>query len=353
MRVGIQLIFQNLHESLSDAEMVRGEVALGELADRSGFDFLGLPEHHFDAYSMSPDNIQTLTWLAARTTSIPLLISAAIMPWHDPLRVAEKTILLDILSEGRVLFGVGRGLARMEYEAFRQDMAEARDRYNESTAMVLQALETGVIRGEGPYYVQPEIELRPRPIASFQDRVYAVAVSQDSVESAADIGAVMMTFTQKGPEHHLPLIQHYRERFEKAQGKKPQPPVLIDFTYCNEDADVAEEVVRKHLLANYVATHHHYDMGGEHFRRTKGYENYQAQAEEVRALGLEKAAEEYINAQIWGTPGQMVDKFRKRAEALGPFASSLAISYGGMPFETATESMRLIAEEVLPAVQRI
>ncbi len=353
MRVGIQLIFQNLHENLSDAEMVRGEVALGELTDPLGYDFVGLPEHHFDAYSMSPDNIQTLTWLAARTERIPLLISAAIMPWHDPLRVAEKTILLDILSGGRVLFGVGRGLARMEYETFRLDMAEARDRYNESTAMVLEALETGIIHGDGPYYPQPEIELRPRPASSFADRLYAVAVSQDSVESAADIGATMMTFTQKAPEHHLPLIQHYRERYEKMHGAPAKAPVLIDFTYCNDDPDVAEEVVRKHLLANYIATHHHYDMGGEHFRSTKGYENYQAQAEEVKELGLEKAAEDYIDAQIWGTPGQIVDKFRKRAEVLGPFAASLAVSYGGMPFETATESMKLIAEEVLPALKQI
>jgi alkanesulfonate monooxygenase SsuD/methylene tetrahydromethanopterin reductase-like flavin-dependent oxidoreductase (luciferase family) len=353
MRVGIQLIFQNLHEDMSDADMLRGEVRLAELAESYGFDFVGAPEHHFEAYSMCPDNIQVLTWIAARTESIKLLIAAAILPWHDPLRVAEKTLMLDHLSNGRVEFGIGRGLARMEYEAFRQDMNESRERFDESAAMILEALETGVIEGNGPFYKQPKIDVRPGPNGSFKDRLFSVAVSKDSVDGAADIGAAMMTFTQKTPAYHLETIDRYRTRFQEKHGRPAPAPLLIDFTYCHQDPDTAEQVVRERLTKNYIATHHHYDMGGSHFQGIHGYETYQEQVEEIRKAGLETAAEEYINAQIWGTPSQMIDRYRERVKVIGPMTASLAVSYGGMPFEDAAESLRLIGTEVLPELKKL
>ena len=72
-----------------------------------------------------------LSYLAGRTSSITLGTGAVILPWNDPLRVAEKITMLDHLAEGRLVFGMGRGLARMEYAGFRQDMNEARERSDE------------------------------------------------------------------------------------------------------------------------------------------------------------------------------------------------------------------------------
>ena len=67
---------------------------------------------------MSPDNTQFLAYMAAKTERIQLLTGAVILPWHNPLRVVERMIVLDHLSKGRALFGIGRGLARREYDTF-------------------------------------------------------------------------------------------------------------------------------------------------------------------------------------------------------------------------------------------
>lgn len=157
MKIGVQMVFQSwgYDETVTDAQVVDEEVRLAVLAEQLGFDALWPVEHHFEDYSFCPDNFVVLANLAARTQSIGLGTGAVILPWNDPLRVAEKASLLDHLSGGRLLLGFGRGLARREYERMGIDMDTSRDRFDEAAAMVLDALETGVMRGDGPYYPRP------------------------------------------------------------------------------------------------------------------------------------------------------------------------------------------------------
>ena len=120
MKVGVQMIFQSqgYGPEVGDGQVVADEVRLGVLADELGFDALWPVEHHFEDYAFCPDNTLFLAHMAGRTRRISLGTGAVVLPWNDPLRVAEKISLLDHLAGGRVLFGVGRGLARREYQGF-------------------------------------------------------------------------------------------------------------------------------------------------------------------------------------------------------------------------------------------
>ena len=200
MRVGLLMVFQNFEDRISDTEAWERDIHLAGLAEPLGFDMLSAVEHHFFNYAMCPDNTQFLAHMAAKTESIGLLTGAVILPWHNPLRVVERMIVLDHLSKGRALFGIGRGLARREYDTFGVDMNEARDRFDEASRMILEALETGYIQGEGPYYPQPRTAIRPRPSRSFVGRVSQVAMSPDSVTQAARLGVKMVVFSQKAWE---------------------------------------------------------------------------------------------------------------------------------------------------------
>jgi len=99
-----------------------------------------------------------------------------------------------MLSKGRLRLGLGRGLARREFNAFRLSMDESRGRFDEAAPMIVKALKTGFIEGDGKYYKQPRVEIRPRPQHSFDGRIYAVASSEDSVDSAAKLGAHLVMF---------------------------------------------------------------------------------------------------------------------------------------------------------------
>src|SRR4029077_13721120 len=105
-----------------------------------------------------------------------------VLPWHDPLRVAEQVAMLDHMSRGRFIFGIGRGLGRVEFTGFRAPMEESRGRFVESAEMILRGLETGVCEDDGPLVKQPATPIRPAPYKSFRGRTYAAAVSPESIE---------------------------------------------------------------------------------------------------------------------------------------------------------------------------
>ena len=138
MHVGTATIFQNPGKFTSDYRVYRDELRLADLAEPLGFESIWGVEHHFTDYTMCPDVLQFLTYMAGRTTSMKLGSMVCVLPWHDPIRVAEQVCMLDNLSDGRMIFGVGRGLAKVEYDGFRVDMNESRTRFIESAECIPQ-----------------------------------------------------------------------------------------------------------------------------------------------------------------------------------------------------------------------
>ena len=187
MKVGIQNVFP-AHKDYNDRDMYKRETRLLIEAEGMGFDIIWPVEHHFFDYSMCPDNMQYLSYIAARTERMELGTGAVILPWNNPMRVVEKMVLLDHLSDGRAVLGLGRGLSRREYAGFGVDMAEARERFNEAAAIVIQGLETGIVEANTSYYQQARIEVRPRPFKSFKGRRYMVCMSPESFSVAAALG---------------------------------------------------------------------------------------------------------------------------------------------------------------------
>src|ERR1700684_1991854 len=123
-----------------DVALFNEHMALGDLAEPLGFDSLFALEHHFTGYAMSPSPAQLLSYYAGRPTRSQRGTAVIVLPWHDPVRVAEQIALLDILCGGRCVFGFGRGAASVEYEGFRIPMGEARPRFAEAAEIVVKAL---------------------------------------------------------------------------------------------------------------------------------------------------------------------------------------------------------------------
>ena len=357
MEVGLQFIFQNTHEGLSDADMMRKETEIALLAEEVGIDFLLLPEHHFDPnYSMMPDNTQWLAYLAGKTNRIKIGTGAIILPWHEnPTRVAERVILLQILLGDRFLLGFGRGLAREEYRAFGIDMATSRERFDEAAEIVLDILETGVAEYDTKYFKQSRTEVTPKPEFGYRDRgFFSVAMTPDSAMAAANIGGTMMSFVQLPWEQHHAAVEAWRTRFKQVHPHKdPGAPVFSDFTYCHEDPAVAEEVTRKYLSKYYQSVISHYDFDGTHWGNTQGYQAYEAGAKAIQEVGLDAACEGFVQSQAWGTPEQIIKKWAKRHETTGDLRPAMAVSYAGMPFDMVADSLRLIGEKVAPELRKL
>ncbi|CAB4856726.1 unannotated protein [freshwater metagenome] len=355
--VGLQFIFQNTHSDLTDAEMMMKETGVVLAAEKHGMDFCMLPEHHFNPnYSMMPDSMQWLSYLAGITSKIKLGPGAIILPWWDnPTRVAEKIAMLDIILGDRMMLAFGRGLARQEYKAFGVDMGTSRQRFDQSAEIILDILDTGIAEYDTEFFKQTRTEIHPAPVRGFRERgFWSVAMTPESGQAAANLGATMMSFVQLPWEQHHAAVEAWRERFhEMHPGKPTGAPVFSDFTFCHEDPEYAKEIATKYLSDYFLSVIKHYDFDGTHWGETEGYGAYQAGADAIREAGLEAACQGFVASQAWGTPDQIIAEWERRIEMTGPVAPAMAVSYAGMPHELVHGSLELIAEKVAPEVRKL
>jgi alkanesulfonate monooxygenase SsuD/methylene tetrahydromethanopterin reductase-like flavin-dependent oxidoreductase (luciferase family) len=352
MDAGMMMVFASYGwDNLGDDQVWDEEIRLARLAADLGFDVLWSAEHHFYDYSFCPDNLQLMTYLAGMCSNIDLGTAAVILPWHDPLRVAEQAIVLDLLSKGRLRLGLGRGLARREFAAFRGSMNESRERFDEAAPMIVNALRTGFMEGDGKFYQQPRIELRPRPKYSFDGRIYAVASSEDSVDAAARLGAHMVMFSDRPWPLRLPAITRNRELFRKYHGTEAPPLLIADFSFCWPSLGESEELARRYMGTFVHSNFEHYELLGEHFAHVKGYDAYAQKAEIARKGGMDGAIDGFMKAAVWGPPDRILRELEARRSVIGDFELNTAFRFGGIPYTTAEASLRLFAKEVLPVLK--
>jgi alkanesulfonate monooxygenase SsuD/methylene tetrahydromethanopterin reductase-like flavin-dependent oxidoreductase (luciferase family) len=351
MRVGYASLFQNPHNALSDREVWREEVRMACLAEPLGFDSVWSIEHHFTDYTMCPDPVQFLTYMAAKTERVQLGTMVIVLPWHDPVRVAEQVSLLDTLSDGRMILGFGRGLGRVEYDGFRIEMGEGRERFVEYAELVLDALETGSIKG-GESLDQPERDIRPFSGRSFKGRTYAAAVSPESMDIMARLGVGLLVIPQKPWEAVKADFEQYHAVWREVNGSAPIPkPLCGGFFFVDENEDRAQELGTKYVSDYYHTAMQHYEMTAEHFGSSKGYEFYSNVGTYINRRGAQNAAEDFASLMPIGTPDQVLDKLQFIRDTIDMQAVMVQTSYAGMPWVEAERNLRCFAEQCLPVLK--
>ena len=356
MKSGMLIIFHNFESRKSDMETYRDCVALAETAEPLGFDFLLATEHHFTEYSMCPDNVDFLCFMAARTNTIKLGPGAIIVPWNNPLRSASKMVMLDHLSEGRALLGFGRGLARIEYELFDLDMSNTRAQFDEGARMIKRALETGYIESGGPMFPQKRARIRPDPFSTdWDDRTLCVGMSPDSVLEAGKIGGRLMSFSNTPwPKYKEASLEPYLETYQECHGRTAPPIVTGDLVVVHEDAGRAEELANIHFRRYFESVMGFYELDGDHFSKVKGYDSYANDAKKIEHIDKQKMADAYVEGNLYGTPEQIVEKLALRRELLGhPFDVCAIFEGGGIAREDMLESARLWGNQVQPKVEAL
>jgi alkanesulfonate monooxygenase SsuD/methylene tetrahydromethanopterin reductase-like flavin-dependent oxidoreductase (luciferase family) len=347
-------IFQGFGGSLSDGEVYDADLHLADLAEPLGFESIWTVEHHFTNYAMCPDVMQFLTYMAGRTTKVKLGSMVAVLPWHDPLRLAEQILMLDHMSKGRVILGLGRGTGKVEFDGFGRDMGRARQQFREAAQAILGALETGVMEFDGEIVTQPRVELRPGPFASFRGRVYSATVSPESAEIMAKLGTGVLIVPQKPWSMVEEECATYRATYRAAIGEEPPPPICAGWTLVDENAARAEELARTHLAGYWASVIDHYQFDQPHLKETPGYEFHALMYERLTAPGgMKKMSDFYIGLQPWGTPEQVYEKVKSMSAYTGSDAFVAVFRYGGMSAEAGERSMRLFAREVMPELQRL
>ena len=353
MHVGYSLAFQNPGNERRDEDVYAQELRLGDLAVELGFESIWTVEHHFTDYLLSPDPIQLLTWLGARHPHIGLGTAVVVLPWHEPVRCAERIALLDNLSGGRLMLGLGRGIARIEYDGFRVDMNDSRERFIAYTQMILDGLERGYVEADNEFIQMPRRELRPRPQFSMKGRVYAGAMSPEAMPIMARLGVALLVIPQKPWQIVRADLDAYHAAWRETWGATLAPPAPLcgGHVYVDTNADRACEMAHRYIGRYYHTVMQHYGFHEHVHSGVKGYEFYASISRHIDKQGADGAATDYVNLMPWGTPDQVLEKLSGLRDLIGMAAMNPWFSYAGMPVEDAEASLRLFAREVLPVLQ--
>ena len=203
MDVGVTLTFQNFHDwerynakssaapIVPDSQIYEEDLHLGSLVEPLGFDSLWAVDHHFSPYVMTGGAMQNLTYFAGQSKRLDFGTMVIVLPWYDPVVVAEQIAVLDNMLQGRrFTIGLGRGAAQREFDAYRIPLGESRGRFMESLEIVRKALTQEWFSHEGEFYTIPETTIRPRPrTPDLVDRMKVAWVSPETLGIAANAGA--------------------------------------------------------------------------------------------------------------------------------------------------------------------
>jgi alkanesulfonate monooxygenase SsuD/methylene tetrahydromethanopterin reductase-like flavin-dependent oxidoreductase (luciferase family) len=352
MQIGYATTFQNPLRARPDREIWDDEVRFSLLAEELGFDAIWSTEHHFTDYEMIPNPVQFLTYMAGRTTRVRLGTMVIVLPWHDPVRISEEIAVLDSLSDGRMILGIGRGVCAFEFDGLRVPMDQSRTIFNEAAELVLAALETGWIESDKGHFKIPRRAIRPDPLYSFRHRVFGAGGSSDSMPIMARLGAGLLIVPIKPWNAVIADVEAFRAAWARYHPERPAPrPLLDQFVLVHEDEERAKELAHLYIGTYFAEVLKHYNFGGAGLEKTKGYEAYKDFTSAV-ANNADKVISDFVGWQAWGTPKQVIEKLdvgRRNIDASSLLGHFL---YGGMPATIGEASMRLFAEKVAPAVGR-
>jgi len=303
-----------------------------------------LAEHHFSAYGICP-SLAVLAGAVARETSrVRIGTAVVIAPFAHPVRIAEEWAMVDILSGGRLEFGLGRGYQPKEFVGLGVSMERTRERFDESLELIRRAWTEERVTFEGEFYRVRDLAVLPKPAQRPHPPLWTAAVSPDTYKLAARRGLKLLTSPSFTPWDILRKnYDAYHAEWQATHGSPSGEICLNKIIHVADSSREARENLREPI---------------QWFFRTQAglisdaegvppeqYKFYRRVRENLLSLTEEVALEQ---AAIVGDPEEVADKVRAHREALGVTNVMGAFSRGGLPHEKVTRSMRLFAEKVMP-----
>jgi len=332
----------------SEAAAFAHSFAEVDAAERWGLDAMWLAELHFvpDRSVLSAPLIIGSA-IAARTRRMKIGTAVQVLPLCHPLRLAEEAATLDQISEGRLIFGVGRSGFPRTYEAYGVPYAESRERFAETLEIVTQAWTEPKFSHHGPYFHYENVTLVPKPWQKPRPPIRIAATSPDTYATIGKLGHAIFVAVRLGSFSELaPLVREYREAYAAAghpgRGEAYlRVPVYIAETEQRARDEPEASIMR---LLRTIGAQVQQSAGRA---GTRDIERRAERGERMQTISYDEVLRDKV---IVGTPAMVVDRLKELQEEIGLDGILAELNPGSLiPRDRVLNALRLLCEEVMPA----
>ena len=316
-------------------------------AEQLGYDSVWLTEHHFSRHGIVSSTLAVLAYLPGVTSTIRLGTAVTVLPFHDPIQVAEEAATVDLLSGGRLDFGIGRGFQWGEYNKLNIPMEEANRRFEEAMGVITKAwtLEEPFDH-HGEFWDYTDMTIHPRPVQSPHPPVWVAASSPASMDRAARNDWNLMIGQGEPFDQVAQQVEHYRSAVGEAGFDYHPGRVVVArpmYTAASEEQarrDTHDPFLWFKQTGNEVGSppDHNVELLPEEFSA------YRRRFARDVSFDYDAA---FDNVALFGTPDQVAGRIES-LRASGVENLIFFINYGGIETRKVMTSLEMFAKEIMP-----
>ncbi len=335
----------------TEKEIIDEQFDIMVRAEDYGFDSVWPAEHHFREYGHCPTPALVLAALAARTKHIRLGTGVVVLPLNHPVRVAEEFAFLDVLSDGRVDLGIGRGYQPHEYKGYGVDQSRSQDIFRESVEIIQKAWTEEQFSYQGEFYQFEDLSVRPKPLQKPHPPIWMASLSPETFDLCGRYGFNLLCAPVFGFDVRTGAkqIQQYRDALT-AHGRNLADAGIasLSMTYVAETTQQALDEFAEGVMW-YMRTFAKYGAPPKGQDPVPTFEMYA----QIRDL-LELAEWDRLvraGAVICGSPDEVVNRIGEMSDLCG-FTEYLAWTrIGGLAHDKVMNCMELMASKVMPQLR--
>ena len=346
MEFGMFHEFQRL-PGASEPSAFADSFAQIDAAEKLGLDAMWLAELHFaPERSVLASPLILAAAIAQRTKRMKIGTAVQVLPLCHPLRLAEEVATIDQLSNGRLIFGVGRSGFAHTYKTYNVDYGESRERFAETLHIVKRAFTEDRFSHKGKYYAYDNVRLAPKPVQTPWPEIRIAAASPDTYVEVGAQGHAIFVAARVGDLSDLaPNVKAYREAWKKAGHEGKGQIFLRVPVYVAETEEAAREEPRESImhLLRYIGDRLAQSAGAQ---GTRAIENRAERGARMLSIDYDEVLRERM---IVGTPARVIDRLTELQEKLGLDGILAELNPGSrIPHERVMTALRLLCEDVMP-----
>ena len=294
-------------------------------AEQLGFQsvFLG---HHYLARSQFLQPVSLAAYIAARTSAIRIGFGVHLLTLHNPLAMAEEVATLDVISGGRITFGVGTGYRRREYDAFGIPFDERFRRLDESVPLLRRLWRGETVEHDGAFGVLRDAQLLLRPVQVDGPPIWMGAFGERGIRRVAEHDACWLTSPEGTLDHLVERFALFRSELRSRGLSEARDYPLNREVSVAATRREAFDRVREYVEAQY-----------------RGYRAW----DQVRDLSIDDVLADHA---LVGTPDEVIERLRSLHAALGITEVVARVQWMGMPNSDALNTIQLLGEHVIPEI---